>query len=91
MYLCYYRDQVPPSSYVQLIHMDYLQKICNDKGSSLQGLTYIGGPVHSCEERIVVPYVSYPDDENISDSWTCDICLKKCNIDKLLDPKVLSP
>ena len=85
-------SSTPPSSYVNLVHMDYLQKICNENGSSLQGLKYIGGPVHICEEGDnqpeVVPCVSFPDDEEAAHSWKCTGCLKLFDIEELLNPKV---
>ena len=72
--------------------MDYLQKICNEKGSSLQGLKYIGGPVHICEENDnqpeVVPCVSFPDEEKVEDLWECPNCLKPMDVEKLLNPEV---
>jgi hypothetical protein len=79
----------PPSTYVSLLHMDFLQKICNEEGSSLQGLSYIGGPVHLCEHdhSEVVPCVSFPEDGDLVHSWTCDDCKESYDVEKLLDPK----
>ena len=80
----------PPSYYVDRMHTDYLSKICNENGSSLQGLEYTGGPVHICEDdhcAVVVPCVSFPGNERRHD-WECGKCLTSCNIDKLLDFKV---
>jgi hypothetical protein len=69
--------------------MDFLQKICNEEGSSLQGLSYIGGPVHLCEHdhSEVVPCVSFPEDGDLVHSWTCDDCKESYDVEKLLDPK----
>ena len=85
-------SSTPPSSYVSLVHMDYLQKICNENGSSLKGLNYIGGPVHVCEENDnqpeTVPCVSFPNEKDVEDEWKCPECQKLFNIEQLLNPKV---
>jgi ankyrin repeat protein/GTPase SAR1 family protein len=88
-------DKFPPSTYVLQIHVDYLRAICNEKGSSLQGLTYDGGPEHMCEDEggpVVVPYVKFPKEKNQPEdwSWKCILCLdsfKSGDVDLLLDPK----
>ena len=76
--------------------MDYLQEICNEKGSSLQGLTYDGGPEHMCkvkEGSVIVPYVKFPEEKNQPKdrSGKCEFCrnsFKSGDVDLLLDPKV---
>ena len=73
--------------------MEYLCKICNESGSSLQGLKYIGGPdfTCSCDWNGVLPYVSYPNpdkSEAVSDEVRCEECLKGHSINLVLDPMV---
>ena len=82
----------PPSSYVDMIHTEFLVKICNEKGSSLQGLKYVGGPEHMCTENdddpVVVPYVRFPQEE-MPLPWECKDCLNLYDdIDALLEPMV---
>ena len=88
MCFCHFSSQTyNPSSYVHLIHMKYLRAICNENGSSLQGLEYVGGPEHECKESesgSVVEFVSFPEKENLN--WQCDYCLESfC----LLDAEVM--
>ena len=71
--------------------MDYLQKICNENGSSLQGLKYIGGPVHQCSDdkcEYVVPCASFPDEKEVGDRWKCRKCLESYDIENMLNPEV---
>ena len=70
-----------------------MREICNEQGSSLEGLQYSGGPVHVCNSiesgRVVVPYVSYPNERK--EDWSCEDCLHSFNthaINLLLDQKV---
>lgn len=79
--------------YISLIHMQYLYKICNESGSSLQGLKYIGGPdfTCSCKWSGILPYVSYPNpdkSEAVSDKVPCEECLKGHSVNLALDPTV---
>ena len=91
-----YSQKLPPSTYVHQIHEKYLQAICNEKGSSLQGLKYDGGPEHECVgtgEHAIVPYVKFPEEKRKPDSWSwkCNDCLHSFqteDVDLLLDPKV---
>lgn len=85
--MLYFRSQNLPSFYVKLIHTGYLKKICNEAGSSLQGLKYVGGPVHKCEVSIVVPCVSYPESEDLC-AVKCPICLESYDVENMLYPKV---
>ena len=75
--------------------MDYLQAICNEKGSSLQGLTYDGGPEHMCEEEggpVIVPYVKFPEEKKQPEDWSwnckCLESFKSRCVDLLLYPEV---
>ena len=78
------------------MHVECMRAICNEKGSSLQGLEYDGGPEHDCEckeESVIIPYVKFPEDKSTQEvqNWKCDDCLKEfCSgdINLLLDPKV---
>ena len=86
----------PPSSYVDIIHDYFLVKICDEKGSSLQGVKYVGGPEHKCTQSegtgapvVVVPYVTYPEEMPLPFAWQCDDCLITYDdINVLLDPTV---
>ena len=78
------------------MHVECMRAICNEKGSSLRGLNYDGGPEHDCECKevsVVIPYVKFPEDKSTQEvwCWECDECFKKFHsgdIDLLLDPKV---
>ena len=76
--------------YISLLHTEYLRKICDEKESSLQGLKYIGGPMcPECEWREVIPYVSYPDEqETPSDEAECEECGLTYNVNLLLTSQV---
>ena len=59
--------------------MNYLSKICNDEGSSLQGLHYEGGPEHDCTgKKSTVPYVAFPEEAKCL-PWKCEDCLELCD------------
>ena len=77
--------------YILLLHTEYLRKICDEKESSLQGLKYIGGPrCPECEWREVIPYVSYPDEQQTpSDEAECEECGHICNVNLLLTSQVI--
>lgn len=77
-----------PSSYIMLIHREFLKKICDE--SELQGLTYHGGPFlekcprPGCSWRGVLPFVSYPEETDYSTKVICDHCNHECDVDTLL-------
>ena len=77
--------------------MEYLRAICNEKGNSLHGLEYDGGPEHMCEDKgglVVVPYVKFPEEKSQPEDWSwnckCLESFKSRDVDLLLDPKVAS-
>ena len=87
----------PPSTYVLRIHVEYLRAICNEKGNSLHGLRYDGGPEHMCGEEggpVIVPYVKFPEENSQPEDWSwnckCLESFRSKDVDLLLDPKVLS-
>ena len=83
------KESTKPSSYILLIHREFLQEICDN--SNLEGLTYHGGPLlekcvtPECSWRGVLPFISYPELEeteleetDCSPKVTCT-CEGDCN------------
>ena len=93
MFLLTFSHTYSPWEYVDMIHKEYLLKICNEAGSSLQGLKYEGGPKHMCEMThlpVMLPYVHFPEVEK-TEHLKCIECLKPYHdIDLILGTTVTS-